>query len=245
MSRASTAPARPQISPNSQALPTGNVVAAKPLRSDGLEARYRLLDAALVLFGDHGFAKTSTRDIAQAAQTNVASIRYYFGDKAGLYRAVFNDPRTNPQVDPTLINAPGQSLERSLENFLAGFMAPLLMGPASQSCMKLHFREMLEPTGLWDAEITNNIQPAHEALVAVLCRHLVVTEADDDIHRLAFSITGLCMVLHVGSDVIQAIRPELIATPAALGRYSDALLYAALALVAAEARRRKTPPVIS
>jgi TetR/AcrR family transcriptional regulator, regulator of cefoperazone and chloramphenicol sensitivity len=241
MSRAPTAPASPKIVPNSQASPAGNTVAAKPLRSDGLEARNRLLDAALVLFADHGFAKTSTRDIAQAAQTNVASIRYYFGDKAGLYRAVFNDPRTNPQVDPTLINAPDQPLERSLEIFLAGFMAPLLMGPASQSCMKLHFREMLEPTGLWDAEISNNIQPAHAALVAVLCRHLAVTQADDDIHRLAFSITGLCMVLHVGSDVIQAIRPQLIATPAALGHYSESLLYAALALVAAEARRRDVP----
>lgn len=35
--------------------------AAKPLRSDGLEARNRLLDAALTLFADKGFAKTSTR----------------------------------------------------------------------------------------------------------------------------------------------------------------------------------------
>jgi AcrR family transcriptional regulator len=213
----------------------------KPLRSDGIEARTRLLDAALVLFADHGFAKTSTRDIAQAAQANVASIRYYFGDKAGLYRAVFNDPRTNPQGDPALINAPGQSLARSLQVYLSEFITPLLQGASTQSCMKLHFREMLEPTGLWDAEITNNIQPAQEALVAVLCRHLGVTQADDDLYRLAFSIAGLGMVLHVGCDVIQAIRPQLIATPAAVGRYGDALLYSALALVEGEARRRGLP----
>ena len=213
----------------------------KPLRSDGMEARTRLLDAALVLFADHGFAKTSTRDIAEAAQANVASIRYYFGDKAGLYRAVFNDPRTNPQGDPALINAPGQSLAQSLQVYLLEFITPLLQGASTQSCMKLHFREMLEPTGLWDAEITNNIQPAHDALVAVLCRHLGVTQADDDLYRLAFSIGGMGMVLHVGCDVIQAIRPQLIATPAAVGRYGDALLYSALALVEGEARRRGLP----
>lgn len=213
----------------------------KPLRSDGMEARTRLLDAALVLFADHGFAKTSTRDIAQAAQANVASIRYYFGDKAGLYRAVFNDPRTNPQGDPARINAPGQSLAQSLQVYLSEFITPLLDGAPNQSCMKLHFREMLAPTGLWDAEITNNIQPAHEALVAVLCRHLGVTQADDDLHRLAFSIAGMGMVLHVGCDVIGAIRPQLIATPAAVGRYGDALLHAALALVEDEARRRALP----
>ncbi len=213
----------------------------KPLRSDGMEARTRLLDAALVLFADHGFAKTSTRDIAEAAQANVASIRYYFGDKAGLYRAVFNDPRTNPQGDPALINAPGQSLAQSLQVYLSEFITPLLQGASTQSCMKLHFREMLEPTGLWDAEITNNIQPAQEALVAVLCRHLGVTQADDDLYRLAFSIGGMGMMLHVGCDVIQAIRPQLIATPAAVGRYGDALLYSALALVEGEARRRGLP----
>ncbi|MEY2862216.1 MAG: hypothetical protein RL392_2674, partial [Pseudomonadota bacterium] len=73
----------------------------KPLRSDGAEARNRLLDAAMRLFAEHGFAKTSTRDIAEAAQVNISSISYYFGDKAGLYRAVFIDPRSNPDIDPT------------------------------------------------------------------------------------------------------------------------------------------------
>jgi TetR/AcrR family transcriptional regulator, regulator of cefoperazone and chloramphenicol sensitivity len=238
MSRVLKAPALSEAHPVPVASEVEASAAAKPLRSDGLEARTRLLDAALVLFADHGFAKTSTRDIAQAAQANVASIRYYFGDKAGLYREVFNDPRTNPQGDPALINAPGQSLEQSLGVFLSDFIAPLLSGAASQSCMKLHFREMLEPTGLWDAEIKNNIQPAHEALVSVLCRHLGVTQADDDVHRLAFSIAGLGMVLHVGCDVIQAIQPQLIATPAAIGRYGDYLLQAALALVEAEMHRR-------
>jgi hypothetical protein len=74
--------------------------ATKPLRSDGFEARNRLLDAALALFAEKGFAKTSTREIALAAQVNIASISYYFGDKAGLYRAVFTDPRCNPNDQP-------------------------------------------------------------------------------------------------------------------------------------------------
>jgi TetR/AcrR family transcriptional regulator, regulator of cefoperazone and chloramphenicol sensitivity len=129
--------------------------------------------------------------------------------------------------------------------YLSEFILPLLNGLPSQSCMKLHFREMLEPTGLWDAEIKNYIQPAHEALVAVLCRHLGVTQADEYVHRLAFSIAGLGMVLHVGSDVIQAIQPQLIATPAAIGLYGDYLVQAALALVEAEARRRAAPAAAS
>ena len=58
-------------------------------RSDGVQSRERLLMAAMRLFAEQGFAKTSTREIALAAGTNIASISYYFGDKAGLYRAAF------------------------------------------------------------------------------------------------------------------------------------------------------------
>lgn len=212
--------------------------APKSLRSDGQEARTRLLDAALVLFADKGFAKTSTREIAQAAQANVASISYYFGDKAGLYRAVFSDPRSNPRIEPGAINQPDQNLEDSLRALLSGFTEPLKQGVQMQSCMKLHFREMLEPTGLWEAEIDDNIRPAHMATVQMLCRHLGVTQPDDDVHRLAFSIAGLAMILHVGADVIDAICPQLIATPRAVDAYTDHLVVAALAMVEAERQRR-------
>lgn len=213
--------------------------AAKHLRSDGQEARTRLLDAALVLFADRGFAKTSTREIALAANVNVASISYYFGDKAGLYRAVFTDPRSNPSLEPSSINHPNQSLTESLRAMLDTFTEPMKNGVAMQNCMKLHIREMLEPTGLWQAEIDDRIKPAHMALVQTLCRHLGVTQPDDDVHRLAFSIVGLGMILHVGSDVIQAIRPELIASPAAIDAYAGHMLVAALSMVEGEVRRRQ------
>lgn len=51
----------------------------KELRIDGQETRTRLLDAALALFAEQGFAKTSTREIALAAQVNISAISYYFG----------------------------------------------------------------------------------------------------------------------------------------------------------------------
>ena len=211
---------------------------AKPLRSDGLEARTRLLDAALGLFADKGFAKTSTREIALAAQVNVASISYYFGDKAGLYRAVWTDPRCNPDCGFVNGDVRTLSLTDALSGMLRGFVEPLKQGEMTQRSMKLHFREMLEPTGVWQQEIDNNIKPSHMALVGLLCRHLGEAQADDDIHRLCFSIAGLGMMLHVAGDVFAAIRPQLVASPAALDEYGDRLLTYALALVEAERQRR-------
>ena len=61
-------------------------------RHDGEASRARLLRSGLQLFAQQGYAKTSTRELAEHAGVNVASISYYFGDKAGLYRAVFFEP---------------------------------------------------------------------------------------------------------------------------------------------------------
>ena len=64
-------------------------VKPRSMRSDGEQSRERLLHAALRLFAHQGYERTSTREIAEAAAANVAAISYYFGDKAGLYKAVF------------------------------------------------------------------------------------------------------------------------------------------------------------
>jgi AcrR family transcriptional regulator len=212
----------------------------KPLRSDGAEARNRLLDAAMRLFAEHGFSKTSTRDIAEAAQVNISSISYYFGDKAGLYRAVFIDPRSNPDIDPRLFDDPNIALVDVLKGLLGAMVDPLKMGDLMQCCAKLHFREMLEPTGVWLEEIDRVIKPAHMGLVRLLSRHLGVAEdaADDDIHRLAFSITGLAITLMVSGDPMKALRPSLLANPQAIDAYIDRMAQYAMAMFHSERERR-------
>lgn len=57
-------------------------------RSDGDRTRQRILDAALPLFAEHGYAGTSVRTVAAAAGVNVATLAYHFADKAGLYATV-------------------------------------------------------------------------------------------------------------------------------------------------------------
>jgi AcrR family transcriptional regulator len=216
----------------------------KPLRSDGVEARNRLLDAALALFAEKGFAKTSTREIALAAQVNIASISYYFGDKAGLYRAVFDDPRTCAGPDAALmlgaVGPDGErvSLDALLRAILSGFTEPLKQADLSHNSRRLHFREMLDPTGVWQDVIDNNIRPTHDALVQALCAHLALQQADDDIHRLAYSITSLGVMLHLGSEILPALCPTLIATPQQIDGFTERLLGYAHAMVDGEVRRR-------
>ncbi|HUA80776.1 MAG TPA: TetR family transcriptional regulator, partial [Dyella sp.] len=67
--------------------------AKRPRRSSaggyarGDETRQRIIDAAVQLFGEHGFDGASTRDIAAAAGVNAPALQYYFENKEGLYKA--------------------------------------------------------------------------------------------------------------------------------------------------------------
>lgn len=53
----------------------------------GEETRERIIEAALRLFGAHGFDGASTRDIAREAGINAPALQYYFDNKEGVYLA--------------------------------------------------------------------------------------------------------------------------------------------------------------
>ncbi len=58
----------------------------KPLNSKSDQTKAQIMRAAVLLFTERGFAGSSLRDIANAAEVNMGLIRYHFGAKADLYR---------------------------------------------------------------------------------------------------------------------------------------------------------------
>lgn len=222
------------------------------LRADGAEARARLVNTALRLFAEQGFQRTSTREIAEAAQVNISAISYYFGDKAGLYRAAFFEPLGTPCGQAMgsatrSAGAPGQAqvcgkadlpLPQMLQAFYAEFLAPLKQGDDMRLVMRLHFREMVEPTGLWADEIENEIKPQHQMMVQMLTQLFGLKKPDDDVQRLTFAIVGLAVHFFVGREIIDGIAPQLLAKPKAIDVLADRLASYAHAMIHAEASRR-------
>jgi AcrR family transcriptional regulator len=85
------------------------------------DARERILDAATRLIAEKGFAATTVRDIATAADLNLAMIHYYFGNKEGLYRAIFEEKVTTVQrILSEAASSDGTSRER-LERFVRAY----------------------------------------------------------------------------------------------------------------------------
>ncbi|RKQ94195.1 TetR/AcrR family transcriptional regulator [Maricaulis maris] len=59
-----------------------------PRRRNAEATKARLMAAGEALFSAHGFAATTLDNIAGHAEANKAMVRYYFGDKDGLYTAI-------------------------------------------------------------------------------------------------------------------------------------------------------------
>ena len=204
-------------------------------------ARDRLLLAALRLFAEQSYAKTSIRQIGLAASVNVASVNYYFGSKAGPYRAVCRAGR------PVVGAVPGgasDSSALSLRHLLQRVLEPLKRGAQARLWIKLHRREMIEPTGLWQQKINQGMQPMHTALVAWLCERLGIDEPDDDVPALATLIVGPAVHLQVNCELIDMVAPQLLADADAIDRWCGRPLANAEALIRAECRRRRVKPRI-
>jgi len=213
------------------------VIPTVATRSDGAQAREKLLLTALRLFAAKGFQRTSTREIAQAAEANVSAIAYYFGDKAGLYRAAFFEPLGDIRQDKPF-EIDDIAVKVAFGRFFAEFLEPLKRGEAVKLVMRLHFREMVEPTGVWAQEVENEIKPQLLALNRMLCREFALAQPDDDLKRLSFAMVGMAVHFFVGQDIVNDLAPEIVSTPGAIDILAARLTGFALAMVEAERQRR-------
>jgi AcrR family transcriptional regulator len=54
-------------------------------------AKQRIFEAALALFARKGYAAVGVREIAKHAEVNISMINYYYGEKAGILKAIINE----------------------------------------------------------------------------------------------------------------------------------------------------------
>jgi AcrR family transcriptional regulator len=90
-------------------------------------SRRRLLDAGKALFARHGYEQTSTATIAREAGTSESQLVRYYGGKAGLLGAIFNESwlALNQRVQTAIAAAADarEALLAVLETMLQAFAA--------------------------------------------------------------------------------------------------------------------------
>lgn len=204
------------------------------------DARMHLLQTALTLFAQKGFHATSIRELCQTAQVNLSSIKYYFGDKAGLYREVLLWAFS--QMAESFGQLDQESL--SLDQALLQVVQPLLQ-PADQPeqpldmlLMRLYLFEMIQPSSMLPDILLQTVAPVHQAFCRVLARHCGAHEIDAGIHQLAFAIGAMAHDYCMSRDWMQTLAPSVFAAPDANAQIAQRLLGYAHALIAHERSRR-------
>ncbi len=138
-----------------------------------------ILDAAEEIFAAHGYEGTSLRDIGTRANINAALIQYYFGSKAGLYKAIFVS-RGGALVEERLklIDALDRrtgspaTVDEILRAFLIPFFTPDQRGSKRAAFIRLQSRLHHEPAEVTQALRTQVYQESIERCIAALRRAL-------------------------------------------------------------------------
>lgn len=140
--------------------------------SDGTKAR--ILAGAERLFAERGYDGATVRQIALAAQVPIALINYHFGNKDGLYRAVF-ELRT-----PTMIGQrqAGMALaemeadpDKRLELLVKSLIAPMLKLKSSEKNSwfgRIMAREVADPKSAERKIIEDMLDPIARQFIAML-----------------------------------------------------------------------------
>lgn len=204
---------------------------------NGTDSRERILKAALEVFAAKGYGQASTREICKRAGVNVAGIHYYFGDKASLYRALFQIPEKLFQLPPSLQD-PATTLEDGLAAWYRHVMGFVLEPDDGGRIRLLFLREQVEPSGLLEERGTGILGLYHAHLVRFLAPRLGVDEPDPALHQLVFSLVGMAMVFFVERAAVKVIAPGLVDCPRAVNETVTRLVSQALAVVDTDRRRR-------
>src|ERR1700738_3027104 len=152
-----------------------NPMAAQP----GLDAKQRLIEAGLEIFGIFNLEGATTRQLAERAGVNQAAIPYYYGGKEGLYLAVIEHllthkaSRVRPLVQEIRENlqkkrlSPEDALE-GIKTIFGAFLEVLLEDKATTTWARIIMREQMQPTKAFDLIYERWIRPVHDTLSALL-----------------------------------------------------------------------------
>lgn len=204
------------------------------------ETRWRLLQAATEVFAEVGYHAATTREICRRAGVNLASIHYYYGDKAELYREVFRLPFVSECNVFATLDITQASLQEALESFFNWLFPPSAEeDPMLHLFLRLHAREEAEPSGVLGDVLAQAFRPNYEKIQTVLCREFGLGKPDVEVDRLSFSMAGLASVYyHGGRTAVDELAPHLIKGKEARVVMVERLVGYAFALIEADRKRR-------
>ena len=174
------------------------------------DTRARLLEAAVEVFAEEGFRGATIQRICKLAGANIAAAHYHFGDKEGLYAAVFEYAERNAAARPPPETAAGKGPEERLRTHVTSFLSRLLDPGRPAWIARLLARELIDPTPALDGFVRRRWRANHAQLADII-RALLGPEATPEAVRLCtLSVISQCVFYRNSAAVVSRLYPELV-----------------------------------
>jgi len=190
----------------------------------GDQTRMALLMAGIRLFGTKGVQATSTRELAAAANANIASIAYHFGGKDGLRMACAEMVATRIQsvVMPVLnkldpVEGPAAA-QAAFEQVIMGVADFMLGQVEARDIASFMVREMGATGPVFDKVYADFLLPVHRKLCELLGLATGQDPESDLIRLGTFSIAGQVVYFRIGHAIVarrmewREVGPEEVET---------------------------------
>ena len=166
----------------------------------------RLLESAGEVFAEKGFRAATIRDIIRRAGANVAAVNYHFGDKEGLYAAVFRYARACCQEKSPVTAVEGSPRER-LRAFVGALLSRMLDAGRPAWQWQLMAREMMEPTAALDEMVENAIKPEFRIIADIVVDATGLRRADARVRLCVNSVIGQILFYRHAQAVVTRLHP--------------------------------------
>jgi len=105
------------------------------MKTEKVDKKQAILDAAEKLFCETGYEGTSTRQIAKESGANMAMINYYFGSKEGVFVEIMNERIAGFASQLKIINEDKISALEKLHKVIEGYVIRILSNTAFHKMM--------------------------------------------------------------------------------------------------------------
>jgi AcrR family transcriptional regulator len=181
----------------------------KPSTPSSEQTRLALIRAGLKLFGERGFAGTSTRELAGMAGANIGSIAYHFGGKEGLRMAcaefivdtaqrLAKKALQPAQAVPDRDMPAADRLHFALEEIVSFIVA----NPEASDIVQFVLREVAHPTAALDTIYNGFFEPTHKRLCLLWAEATGEDAGSEAVKITVFTLIGQILYFRIARPAV-------------------------------------------
>jgi AcrR family transcriptional regulator len=179
-------------------------------------AKQKILEAAMEVFGEQGFRAATVREICKKAGVNIALVNYHFKSKKLLYFELFN--AISADIDGRYPMEKFVKPDMTKEQKLRGLVEVLIcrfFGPdgltSSKARLRLVNREMLEPSDIMEEIILHKMNEYVSNAENLFYEFLGEDTPKDKINMIIISLVAQCSYPMFSTELLK--KSKLINKP--------------------------------